>query len=220
MRSVSAVRGVVVDIALGVYPTPAEKLGLFIFPFSGREPLAGSDGLHNCLSHREVLQLVLELGEAAMEGEVSAAACAAIQTAWASAYEAYQALLAQGVAREMARSVLPVSMFTTFVWKVDLWNLFHSLDLRMDLHAQEQIRVYAEAIHAILQGLAPEALSAFDDYIRNAFSLTHLEVKAIRAAVAAGSPLITAEVETENRRERAEWHGKRTFLFGRGLADA
>jgi thymidylate synthase (FAD) len=161
-----------------------------------------------------------QLGEAAMEGEVSAAACAAIQTAWASAYEAYQALLAQGVAREMARSVLPVSMYTTFVWKVDLWNLFHFLDLRMDLHAQEQIRVYAEAIHAILQGLAPEALSAFDDYIRNAVSLTHLEVKAIRAAVAAGSPLMTAEVETENRRERAEWHDKRTFLFGGGLADA
>jgi thymidylate synthase (FAD) len=155
-----------------------------------------------------------------MDAELSAGAVEAIQTAWTFSYKTYQALLAQGVAREMARSVLPVSMYTTFVWKVDLWNLFHFLDLRMDLHAQEQIRVYAEAIHTILQDLAPEALSAFDTYIRNAVTLTHTEVMAIRAAVTAGSPLATAEVETENRRERSEWYEKRTALFGEEPADA
>lgn len=161
-----------------------------------------------------------QAGEAGLGAEVAAAACAAVQDAWAAAYESYRSLLAQEVAREMARSVLPVSMYTTFVWKVDLWNLFHFLDLRMRQDAQEQIRVYGEAIHAILQGVAPEALSAFDDYIRNSMRLTRLEVEAIRAASASGSPLMTAEIDSENRRERSEWHVKRAYLFGEGPAPA
>ncbi|GFR91555.1 flavin-dependent thymidylate synthase [Elysia marginata] len=161
-----------------------------------------------------------QVGDTLLGAEVCEAASAAVSNLWAVAHKIYLSLLAQGVAREMARTVIPVSMYTTFVWKVDLWNLFHFLNLRMAPHAQEQIRVYGQAIHALLQGIAPEACSAFDDYIQSSMRLTRLETEAIRAACASGAPLTTAEISSKNRRERSEWHAKRVYLFGPAEAQA
>ena len=141
-----------------------------------------------------------------------------VSKSWDVAYSTYQSFLDRGVSRELARTVLPVGMYTTIVWKVDLWNLFHFLDLRMESHAQEQIRVYAKAIYDILQGIVPEALSAFNDYIYESITLTRLEVQAIRTAVTSGAPILTAELDhgknTSNPRECAEWREKRARLFG------
>ena len=68
-------------------------------------------------------------------------------------YELYQAMLEMGVTREQARTVLPVSMYTTIYWTVNLRSLMNFLNLRTHNHAQHEIRVYAEAIFDMLSEL-------------------------------------------------------------------
>ena len=59
----------------------------------------------------------------------------------------------QGLARELARMTLPLSAYTQWYWKVDLHNLFHFLSLRMDPHAQYEIRVFADVMYDMVRGL-------------------------------------------------------------------
>lgn len=65
----------------------------------------------------------------------------------------YDALLKEGIAREQARMVMPVSHYTEFFFTADLRNLFNFLELRTHSHAQYEIRVYADAILEILEGI-------------------------------------------------------------------
>ena len=67
-----------------------------------------------------------------------------------------------GVCREQARGVLPQNMMTTFYCTMNLRNVLHFLSLRMDKHAQWEIRVYANAIHDILMEHYPNVIDAFD----------------------------------------------------------
>lgn len=67
----------------------------------------------------------------------------------------------QGVCREQARMVLPQSMYTTFIAKVDLANLLHFIDLRMDPHAQWEIQQYGEAIAEMISSIVPETMDIF-----------------------------------------------------------
>ena len=78
-------------------------------------------------------------------------------------YGLYQKLIEEGVAREIARSVLPLSMYTEWYWKVDLHNLFHFLKLRMDPHAQLEVRAYGEAMAAFVKEHVPLAWEAFEN---------------------------------------------------------
>src|SRR5688500_2007548 len=118
-------------------------------------------------------------------------------------YAKYEQFLQKGVAREIARIALPASVYTEWYWKIDLHNLFHFLSLRMDAHAQQEIRDYANAMYALIQPIVPIAAEAFLDYNCGALHLTRLEVEAIRS----GQPLAT-----ENKRETAEWEEKRKRL--------
>ena len=118
-------------------------------------------------------------------------------------YEEYERFVEKGVAREMARIALPVSVYTEWYWKIDLHNLFHFLSLRMDAHAQQEIRDYATAMFALVQPIVPVAAEAFLDYNFGAVHLTRLEVEAIKA----GGPL-----QSENKRENAEWEEKKKRL--------
>jgi thymidylate synthase ThyX len=78
-------------------------------------------------------------------------------------YGLYQRLLEQGVAREIARSVLPLSMYTEWYWKIDLHNLLHFLKLRMDPHAQLEVRAYGEAMATFVKEAVPLAWEAFEN---------------------------------------------------------
>jgi thymidylate synthase (FAD) len=120
-----------------------------------------------------------------------------------SNYREYLALTEQGVARELARAALPVSVYTEWYWKCDLHNLLHFLALRLDPHAQREIREYAEAMYALIKPIVPLTCEAFEDYRLGAVSLTRLEVEAIRS----GQPLAS-----DNRREQQEWEAKRQAL--------
>ena len=93
----------------------------------------------------------------------------------------YEARLAAGIAREQARKDLPLSTYTEAYWKIDLHNLLHFLALRMDAHAQLEIRRYAETIgREIVAPLFPAVWEAFLDYRVEALRLTRLDREVIR----------------------------------------
>jgi len=95
-------------------------------------------------------------------------------------YEDYKALLDKGLTREIARITLPLSNYTEWYWKIDLHNLFHFLNLRLDSHAQYEIRVYAEAIANIVKVVVPLAWEAFEDYQLNSMYFSRQELKIIK----------------------------------------
>jgi len=119
------------------------------------------------------------------DGEALSAAEAEIQRITRAAY---QARLDKGVAREQARKDLPLSTYTEAYWKIDLHNLLHFLNLRMDSHAQEEIRSYATVIgESIVAKWVPLVWEAFLDYRRNGMQLSRIDREVVSALVA-GSP--------------------------------
>jgi len=97
----------------------------------------------------------------------------------------YEARLEAGIAREQARKDLPLSTYTEAYWKIDLHNLLHFLALRMDSHAQLEIRRYSETIgHEIVKPLFPLVWEAFLDYRVEAMRLTRLDRGVIARLVA------------------------------------
>ncbi len=82
------------------------------------------------------------------------------------ALNAYHEMLDMGVARELARDVLPVGMFSSFVWTVNLRALFNFLSLRNDTHALREIRTYAEAVEELAAKACPTAFELFNTHGR------------------------------------------------------
>jgi thymidylate synthase (FAD) len=118
-------------------------------------------------------------------------------------YEEYQGFLEKGVSRELARIALPVNAYTEWYWKCDLHNIMHFLSLRMDAHAQQEIRDYATAMFALIQPIVPIAAEAFLDYQLGAMHLTRLEIEALKSGTG---------LKSENKRENAEWEEKKKRL--------
>ena len=96
------------------------------------------------------------------------------------AREVYKERLALGVAREQARKDLPLSTYTEAYWKIDLHNLFHFLGLRLDEHAQWEIRQYAKAVLELIEPHVPVSVEAFRDYRLNAMTLSAAEIAGIK----------------------------------------
>jgi thymidylate synthase, flavin-dependent len=98
-----------------------------------------------------------------------------------AARDLYQERLEAGVARELARKDLPLCTYTEAYWKIDLHNLLHFLALRMDSHAQMEIREYARTIgEKIVAPLFPVVWEAFQDYRLQSLFLTRLDVEVIQ----------------------------------------
>lgn len=89
----------------------------------------------------------------------------------------------KGIARELARMVLPMNYYTQWYWKIDLHNLLHFISLRADSHAQQEIRVYADKIAEIVKLWVPFAYEAFEDYKMNATHLSGEERKIINQLI-------------------------------------
>jgi thymidylate synthase (FAD) len=105
-----------------------------------------------------------------------------------AAYAVYTRALDAGVARETARLVLPLAYYTEWYWKIDLHNLLHFLSLRLDPHAQEEIRRYAAEIAAIVKVVCPIAYEAFEDFTLDGLQLSHREQRAVRALLDGSTP--------------------------------
>lgn len=100
------------------------------------------------------------------------------------AYAAYERFIADGLAREIARINLPLSLYTEWYWKIDLWNLFHFLKLRMDPHAQKEIQEYGLVMAEMVKAVAPVAYEAFIDYHVNALYLSGPETALLKSSLA------------------------------------
>jgi thymidylate synthase (FAD) len=103
-------------------------------------------------------------------------------------YANYKKLLDMGVARELARANLPLSLYTEWYWQIDLHNLLHFLRLRLDPHAQYEIRAFAEAMGRCAQAVAPLAYEAFEEHIRGSVTFSKAECEALAALLEGKAP--------------------------------
>jgi len=125
------------------------------------------------------------------------------------AYDHYEEMISQegqdGLARELARMNLPANIYTQWYWKIDLHNLFHFLRLRADPHAQYEIRVYAEAIAAVVADWVPFAYRAFEDYRMGGASLSATALDCVRRMVKGET--VTQETSGMSKGEWREFEG-------------
>jgi thymidylate synthase (FAD) len=118
--------------------------------------------------------------------------------------DVYQGRLNSGVAREQARKDLPLSTYTEAYWKVDVHNLLHFLSLRMDKHAQLEIRSYAEVIgQAIVAKWLPLTWEAFTDYRLYAMTFSRQEVEMLVALISGGVVPLLKGRELEEFKDKA-----------------
>ena len=127
-----------------------------------------------------------------------------LQAGQQGAYTAYQELLDEDVARELARVNLPLSLYTEMYWQIDLHNLFHFLRLRLDAHAQYEIRVYGEAMAELARAVAPLAYQAFEEHSLYAKTFSRSEMEVLLQAVdkkALGRALENSNLRKTRQRE-------------------
>jgi thymidylate synthase (FAD) len=95
----------------------------------------------------------------------------------------YERRIENGIAKEQARKDLPLSTYTRAYWKCDLHNIFNFLRLRMDSHAQLEIRSFANSMFEIVKQLCPVACEAFEDYVFNAKRFSRMEMETLRVMI-------------------------------------
>jgi thymidylate synthase (FAD) len=96
----------------------------------------------------------------------------------------YNKRIEAGVAREQARKDLPLSTYTEAYWKIDLHNLLHFLELRMEVNAQQEIRQYANTIfNEVIKRWLPLTHQAFIDYMLESMFFSGLEIKVIKEMI-------------------------------------
>lgn len=134
-----------------------------------------------------------------------------IQAGQERAREDYEHYLDHGLAKELARVNVPVAQYTSAVWKMDLHNLFHFLRLRLDTHAQYEIRTYAEAMVPMVQAVAPIAWEAFEDFRLHSVMFSRDEMRVLARMV---SPTALASSEFKTKREADEFLAKLEKYFG------
>ncbi|MBU0937172.1 MAG: FAD-dependent thymidylate synthase [Spirochaetes bacterium] len=104
-----------------------------------------------------------------------------------AAYTEYRKLVDSGIARELARVNLPLSLYTEWYWQMDLHNLFRFLVLRTDAHAQREIRDYANVIFDITRAVAPLACASLEQHLLGGARLSADEAAAV-SRLLAGQP--------------------------------
>lgn len=119
----------------------------------------------------------------------------AIQKSHAISLDTYRELLDSGLSRELARGVMPVNGYTEVVWKIDLNNFFKTAFLRLDKHAQEEVRVLLEIAFSLAKPLFPIAFQAFEDYVLHGQHLSVFEYEALAVILAEAG--ITREILVE-----------------------
>lgn len=116
-----------------------------------------------------------------------------------AAYNTYAQLVESGLAREIARINLPLALYTEIYWQCDLHNLMHFLKLRLDGHAQKEIRDYAKVILEIARKVAPLTIASFENNIQRGVSFSGEELEALKDIVAGKeNPLSGKKLERFN----------------------
>jgi thymidylate synthase (FAD) len=164
--------------------------------------------------------------EAVLERDAAAGAIRAIKRTAETAFTAYERLLGDdpagdgaggdggGVARELARVVLPLATYTQMYWKIDLHNLLHFVRLRADGHAQAEIRAYALVLLDVLRRWVPLTLAAFEEHRLNGAELSATALALLRRRLR-GEPVDRAGSGLSAR----EWRELVALLPELGAAD-
>ena len=146
----------------------------------------------------------------ALTAEEAEAVRGKIEGASRQAYADYEELIHErGLARELGRAVLPVNYYTEWYWKIDLHNLLHFLALRLDPHAQYEIRVFAEAMASFVRDWVPTAWEAFSDYRLGAVTVSKPMIDVLQRRLR--GELVTREQSGLSKRE---WEEMWTALGG------
>jgi len=155
-----------------------------------------------------------------LDGDQAARVMALLRRDALQVYDTYEALLNdrgdgepidQGqpqLARELARMTLSLNYYTQWYWKIDLHNLLHFLSLRMDDHAQYEIRVYAKVIADLVRDWVPLAWEAFEDYRLGGVVLSRQEKDVLKQVLSGGDPDELLPSSGLSFRERAEFRRK------------
>ncbi len=98
-------------------------------------------------------------------------------------YDSYRDYLEKGTAKELARIDLPLSLYTEWYWKIDLHNLFHFLRLRLDAHAQYEIRVFGEVMYEIVKECCPMASEAFEEHVLHSKKFSKTEMQILKSVI-------------------------------------
>lgn len=125
-----------------------------------------------------------------------------------NSYKEYEYLLGKdgdGVARELSRMVLPVGGYTELYWKANLKNFLHMVRLRVDPHAQKEIRDFANAMYELAKPLFPEVCNAFEDYQQHSMRLSRMEIDLIKRIIS------TARWNELNKDQRSEDNVAKVF---------
>ena len=142
--------------------------------------------------------------------ENAAALAASFPKTQSEAYEKYEEYIEAKMRRELARVNLPVSLYTEWYWKIDLHNLFHFLKLRLDAHAQYEIRVFGEAMAELVKEKVPMAWKAFEDYSLHGAHFSRLELEALKRLISGQE--LNLETVIPGKRERSEFSAKLAAL--------
>jgi thymidylate synthase (FAD) len=132
---------------------------------------------------------------AAVDSEEAEKLRAGFEAGQKTAYADYKKLVDRGIARELARINLPLSVYTEWYWQIDLHNLFHFLELRLDPHAQKEIRLYAEVLFDIAKKAAPCCCASFEEHVLRGVRFSRAEFAELRRRIgmAGGGALRGAE---------------------------
>lgn len=122
--------------------------------------------------------------------------------------ETYEDGINSGMSREQARIALPVSQYTTFYWKCDLHNIMHFLRLRMDSHAQKEVRDFADAMYDLLKDKFPISMEAFSDYRLHSKSFSKQEMEILKSKLSGIFTENSPEISSLSKRERIEFLNK------------
>ena len=115
-----------------------------------------------------------------MDADKAASVIERFERGQKAAYGDYSSLVEEGLAREIARINLPLSLYTEWYWQIDLHNLFRFLMLRMDAHAQKEIRLYANTMLDITRAVAPRAVESFERNTLSAVRFTGAEMAELK----------------------------------------
>ncbi|MDR1388371.1 MAG: FAD-dependent thymidylate synthase [Treponema sp.] len=136
----------------------------------------------------------------ALAGDEAARIRASFADGQRRAYGEYRTLIEGGLARELARINLPLSLYTEWYWQIDLHNLFHFLELRLDAHAQKEIRLYARVLFDLAKKVAPCSCASFREHVLEGVRFSAAELNELQKRLGKGDG---AEL-TDKERERFE----------------
>lgn len=144
--------------------------------------------------------------------------------------EMYEQFLGTGMRKELARINLPLAQYSEMYGSVDLHNLFHFLKLRMDSHAQYEIRVYGDALYELIKPIVPIACQAFEEYRLNSMVMFQKDMQGLNQIIQkaflnpSGTvldiPAIAKEVSESlfsNKREREEFVNKVSTILSKSV---